>query len=411
MTLVDGLKLSLSVLRSNKIRSFLTSLGIIIGIAAVIIIISVGAGAQSLIINQLDSVGTNLIGVLPGASDENGPPASAFGIVVTTLKYEDAVAIKKQVPNVLAVSSYNSGVGTITYQNNSVDSNFNGVMSDYLNVEDTELLMGRFFTPEEEKENTREVVLGYQVYQDLFGSDDPLGKRIKIKKESFEVIGVMKERGTAGFQSQDDIVLIPVSTAQKIMLGVNHVNYIRVKINDTDNLDKATEDIKFLLRDRHNIRIDGTDDFSVRNTKDAIEILLTITNALKFFLAAIAAISLIVGGVGVMNIMLAAVSERVREVGLRKAVGARRSHIIIQFVLETMAITLIGGIIGIILGFMISAIIALTANYLGYNWDFVISLSSIVLGTGVAAIIGLVFGIYPAQKAAKLDPIEALRYE
>ncbi|MEK7072474.1 MAG: ABC transporter permease [Patescibacteria group bacterium] len=411
MTLFDGLKLSFSVLRANKIRSFLTSLGIIIGIAAVIIIMSVGAGAQSLIINQLNSVGTNLVGVLPGASDENGPPASVFGIVVTTLKYEDALAIKKQIPNVIAVSSYNSGVGTVNYQNNSVDVNFTGVMSDYPNVEDTQIFLGRFFSAEEEKESPREVVLGYQVYQDLFGSDNPLGKRVKIKKESLEVIGVMKERGTAGFQNQDDIVLIPVSTAQKIILGVDHVNYIRIKVNSTDNIDRATEDIRFLLRDRHNIRIDGTDDFSVRNTKDAIDTLLTITNALKFFLAAIAAISLIVGGVGVMNIMLAAVSERVREIGLRKAVGARRFHIIVQFVLETMAITLIGGIIGIILGFLISAIIAFVANYLDYKWDFVVSFSSIVLGTGVAAVIGLVFGIYPAQRAAKLDPIEALRYE
>lgn len=411
MTLLDGLKLSVSVLRSNKMRSFLTSLGIIIGIAAVIVIISVGAGAQSLIINQLNSVGTNLIGILPGASDENGPPASALGIVVTTLKYEDALAIKKQVQNITAVSSYNSGVATLAYQGTSVDANFNGVMSDYPNVEDTEIMVGRFFTPEEESESVRAVVLGYQVYHDLFGSDNALGKRVKIKKESFEVIGVMKERGTSGFQSQDDIVLMPVSTAQKIMLGVDYVNYIRVKINYTDNLDRATEDIKFLLRDRHNIGIDGTDDFSVRNTKDAIDTLLTITDALKFFLAAIAAISLIVGGVGVMNIMLAAVSERVREIGLRKAVGARRVHIITQFVLETMAITIIGGIIGIIIGFVISAIIAFVANYLGYKWDFVVSLSSILLGTSVAAVIGLVFGIYPAQKAARLDPIEALRYE
>ncbi|MDO8669266.1 MAG: ABC transporter permease [Candidatus Buchananbacteria bacterium] len=411
MTILDGLKLSFSVLRTNKIRSFLTSLGIIIGIAAVIIIMSVGAGAQSLIINQLNSVGTNLVGVLPGASDEEGPPASVFGIVVTTLKYEDAVAIKKQVDNVVAVSSYNSGVGTINYQNNSVDINFSGVMSDYLGVEDTEVYLGRFFTEEEDRGSAREVVLGYQVYQDLFGSDNPLGKRVKIKKESFEVIGVMKERGTAGFQNQDDLVLMPVSTAQKIMLGLDYVNYIRVKINNTENIDRATEDIKFLLRDRHDIRIDGTDDFSVRNTKDAIDTLLTVTNALKFFLAAIAGISLIVGGVGVMNIMLAAVSERVREVGLRKAVGARRFHIMIQFVLETMAITLIGGIIGVVLGFLVAAIVAATANYLGYKWDFVISFTSIILGTGVAAVIGLVFGLYPAQKAAKLDPIEALRYE
>ena len=411
MTLLDGLKLSISMLRTNKVRSFLTSLGIIIGIAAVIIIMSVGAGAQSLIINQLNSVGTNLVGILPGASEENGPPASVLGIVVTTLKYEDALAIKKEITNVSAVSSYNSGVGTINYQNNSTDANFTGVMSDYLNVEDTEIFLGRFFTDEEEKETARVAVLGYQTWQDLFNGDNPLGKRIKIKKESFEVIGVMKERGSAAFQNQDDLVLMPVSTAQKIMLGVDYVNYIRVKVNNASDIDKVSEDIKFLLRDRHDIRVDGTDDFSVRNTKDAIDALLTITNALKFFLAAIAAISLVVGGVGVMNIMLASVSERIREVGLRKAVGASRSQIMIQFILETIAITLTGGIIGIILGSLVSTIVYLVANYLGYKWDLVVSLNSILLGTGVAAVIGLIFGLYPARRAAKLDPIEALRYE
>ena len=198
---------------------------------------------------------------------------------------------------------------------------------------------------------------------------------------------------------------------KKIILGVDYINYIRMKVDDAKNIDRVTEDVRFLLRDRHNIRIDGDDDFSVRNTKDAIDILLTVTNALKFFLAAIAAISLVVGGVGVMNIMLAAVSERIREVGLRKAVGARRIHIMIQFILETMAITIIGGVIGIILGFMVSGVIALVANYLNYQWDFVVSFSSIVLGTSVAAIIGFIFGIYPARKAAGLDPIVALRYE
>ena len=411
MRLNDTVKLSLSVLRANKVRSFLTGLGIIIGIASVIIIMSVGAGAQSLIINQLNSVGTNLIGVLPGNSDEKGPPASAFGIIVTTLKYEDALAIANQVPNIVAVSSYNSGNGTMSYQNNKVDANFYGVMSSYPEVEDTEVINGRFFTTDEEKSEAKVVVLGYQIWQDLFEGQDPIGKKIKIKKSYFEVIGVMKERGTAGFQNQDKLVLIPVSTAQKIMLGVNYINYLRAKVNSADNTDAAANDIKLLLRDRHNIRVDGVDDFSVRNTKDAIEILKTITNALKFFLVAIAGISLLVGGVGVMNIMLASVNERIREIGLRKAVGARKTDLIIQFVMESVAITLTGGIIGIIMGILIAYLISVIAKYLGYQWDFVITISSIALGVGVAGAVGLIFGIYPAQKAAKYDPIEALRYE
>ncbi|MEK7653384.1 MAG: ABC transporter permease [Patescibacteria group bacterium] len=411
MRFSDTIKLSLSVLRANKVRSFLTGLGIIIGIAAVIVIMSVGAGAQSLIINQLNSVGTNLVGILPGASETNGPPASVFGVVVTTLKYEDAVAINSEIPNVIAASSYNSGAGKIVYQSNSTDANFYGVMSEYLEVEETEVASGRFFTVEEEKNNARVAVLGYQVWQDLFNGDDPIGKKIRIKKEVFEVIGVMKKRGTAGFQNQDDLVLVPVSTAQNILLGINYVNFIRVKINNSENLDQAVEEIRLLLRDRHNLKTDVGDDFSVRNTKQAIEILTTVTNAVKFFLAAIAAISLLVGGVGVMNTMLASVNQRIREIGLRKAVGAKKSNILWQFILESIAVTLAGGIIGIIIGGLVSTFVALVARYLGYNWDLVVTPSSILLGSAVAALIGLVFGVYPARKAAKLDPIEALRYE
>jgi len=411
MKIFDNIKLSLLVLRANKARSFLTSLGIIIGIASVIVIMSVGAGAQSLIVNQLNAMGTNLIGVLPGTSDEEGPPASIFGIALTSLKYEDALAIKRQVNNVTAVSSYNSGVGTVSYLSNSLSVNFYGVMADYINVEDTEVVLGRFFTEEEEMANARVVVLGYQIWQDLFNGQDPIGRRIKIKKEIFEVVGVMKQRGATGFQNQDNQVLVPVSAAQNIILGINHVNSIRVKVNQADNLDQAVEEITMLLRDRHNIDNPSEDDFSVRNTKEALDILLSVTDALKFFLVAIASISLLVGGIGVMNIMLAAVNERIREVGLRKAVGACYSHIMWQFISETVAITIMGGIIGIVLGWLISAVVALIARYLGFRWDLVITPSSILLGLGVAVIVGLIFGLYPARKAARLDPISALRYE
>lgn len=407
----DTLKLAIISLRTNRGRSFLTSLGIIIGIASVIVIMSVGAGAQSLIINQLNSVGSNLVSVLPGASDKNGPPASVFGVIVTTLKYEDVLAIRREVANVVAASSYNTGIGAISYQNNKTDTSFYGVMSQYPLVEDTTVEQGRFFDEEEEKNSSRVAVLGHGVWQDLFAGADAIGKKIKIKKEFFEVIGIMAERGAAGFQNQDDLVLMPVSTAQKIMLGARHVSSVRIKINDSQNLDQAAADIEALLRDRHGINPGEDSDFSVRNTKEAIETLTSVTNALKFFLAAIAAISLIVGGVGVMNIMLASVNERIREIGLRKAVGAKSKNILWQFILETMAITVLGGAVGILLGSAIATIVALVARYLGYQWDLVVTPGSIILGLFVSLAIGLLFGVYPARRAAKFDPIEALRYE
>jgi len=393
------------------VRSFLTGLGIIIGIASVIVIISAGAGAQSLIVNQLNSVGTNLIAVLPGASDEKSAPASAMGIVVTTLKYEDAQAIANEVPNVIAVSSYNSGQGTFTAQGTTQDATYYGVMSDYINVEDTNVESGRFFSTEEDSGSARVVVLGYQLAQDLFANQNPLGQKVKINKEFFEVIGVMKKRGAAGFQNNDIIALMPSQTAQKIMLGVRYINSIRVKVDSSDNLDQVVADVKLVLRDRHSIGETGIDDFSVRNTKDAIKTLTTVTDALKFFLAAIASISLLVGGVGVMNIMLAAVHQRIQEIGLRKALGAKNSDILTQFLAESIAVTLLGGIIGMIAGSLVSFLVAVIARYLGYNWDLVIAPSSIILGFLVTVIVGVVFGLYPAQKAAKLNSIEALRYE
>jgi putative ABC transport system permease protein len=411
MRLTETVKLSFNVLRTNRTRSFLTSLGIIIGIAAVIVIISAGAGAQSLIVNQFNAIGTNLIGILPGASDENGPPASAFGIILQTLKYEDAQAIVQIVSHVTAVSSYNTGVATASYQSSKTDITYYGVMPDYLLVEETEVEKGRFFGDDEDRGSSKVAVLGWQVAQDLFDGQEAVGRKMKIGKESFEVIGVMRKRGVSGFQNNDSIILIPAQTAQKIMLGVRHVNFIRAKVDQQENLSQVVEDIRFLLRDRHNLLESKVDDFNIRNTADAIKTLTSITDVLKFFLAAIASISLLVGGVGVMNIMLASVNERVREIGLRKAVGAKSNDIMVQFLAESVTVTLAGGVIGIIIGSLISALVAVVAKYLGYDWDLVVSPLSIFMGFGVAFIVGLIFGIYPAQRAAKLNSIEALRWE
>ncbi|MFH1822824.1 MAG: ABC transporter permease [Patescibacteria group bacterium] len=390
-------------------------LGIIIGVGAVIIIMAVGAGAQSLILNQVASLGTNLVGVVPGGSEEEGPPASMMGIVITTLTYEDALAVKeeKNVRNITDIVSYTKGVGTVSWRANSYDTNLSGCTSGYLAVEDGEVEKGRFFTKEEEKNLSRIVVLGSTVKNELFGESEAVGQKIKLQKHTFEVIGVMKERGTVAFQDYDDQVFIPLKTMQKLIAGVNHLGLIRIKVNGEENIEQVIEDIKSLLRERHDINDSSgkSDDFTVRSAAEALDMIETITNALRYFLAAMAALSLIVGGIGIMNIMLISVTERTREIGLRKAIGANNNNILSQFLVEAVTLTLLGGIIGIIGGSIVAFIIAIGAKLLGYDWAFVVSFFSIILAVSVSSLVGLVFGLYPARKASKLEPVEALRYE
>jgi putative ABC transport system permease protein len=412
MNLAESLHNSYHLLGRNKVRSFLTMLGIIIGVMAVIIVMSVGAGAQSLIINQVKSVGSNLIGVLPGAAEEDGPPASALGIVVTTLKYEDGKAILRDGCDCLeTLAMYVSGNDTISVADETVNTTFTGTTASYLDVEDTSVAAGRFFTEDEEKSLARVAVLGDEVREKLFGDADPIGEKIRIKKINFTIIGLMKKRGVSGFQNQDDQIFVPITTAQKLLLGIDHISFLRAKVDTAENVDKALESAKVVLRDQHNIRPGEVDDFSARSMAQGLEAISNITNALKFFLVAISAIALVVGGFGIMNIMLANVQERTREIGLRKAVGANAKDITRQFLAEAVMITFLGGAIGIILGVFISILVAVVAQALGYKWDLVITIPSILLGCFVSIGIGLVFGIVPARRASRLNAIEALRYE
>jgi putative ABC transport system permease protein len=411
--LSSPIKISYKNLMAAKFRSFLTMLGVIIGIASVIIVMAIGAGAQQLILDQVEGIGSNLIAILPGASSQNGPPASVFGIVTTTLKKNNLEAIlkKKNVPNAVDGCVYVSGIATTKYKNNSSESNYQGVSASLPIIENVNLQFGRFFTDEEDVGLKKVAILGSNKAIELFGNDNPIGKMFTLKDLDMTVIGIFEKRGASGFTNADDMVYIPLETAQKLLLGINYVNFMRIKIDSADNINRATNDIKLTLRSQHDIKKIEDDDFSVRNTADAITTITNITNILKYFLTGIAAISLLVGGVGIMNIMLISVNQRIREIGLRKAVGARNRHIVTQFIVESIFVTFIGGAVGIILGMLISYLTAIIINALGYDWEFIISLDSIVVATLVSITIGLLFGLYPARKAARISPMEALRYE
>ena len=410
MLLSTTIKLSLKNLRVRKMRTFLTMLGVIIGISSVILISSVVHGAQSLITNQFNSIGPNIVGVMPGGSDEDSPPAAMMGIIITSLKDKDTEAIKK-LPHVEAASSYVSLTESVTWENQKVTASIYGTSPDYPKLADAKLESGTYFTEDEKRGTANVAIIRSQVKEDLFDNINPIGEKIRIKKNKFTIIGVMEPQGTSGFQNVDNMVFIPITTAQKKLLGINHIGFLRARIDNKENINSTIEDIKFLLRDKHNIDDPSKDDFTVRSTSEAIAALDTVTSGLNFFLIAIVSIALLVGGIGIMNIMLAAVTERIREIGLRKAVGAKKIHIIYQFVSETLIISFLGTIIGIVIGIVLAFIIAKAVNYLGYDWDFLITLNSIFISVIFAGFIGLVFGLYPALKAAKFDPLTALRYE
>jgi putative ABC transport system permease protein len=410
MNILLTIKLALRGLLLNKMRAFLTTLGVIIGVSGIIVIVSVGNGAESLIVNQIRSLGSNLIGILPGGSEKDEPPAALFGIVITTLKNDDVIALKN-IPHVEAVTGYNKTVESVVYRNKKTETTINGVFASYPSVEDAVIKEGRFFNDADDESLQKVVVLGSGVRDELFGEEPPIGKQIKLHNQSFRVIGVFEERGTAGFSSNDSYVFIPSRTMQKLVLGINHLALARVKIDDAKNIDAAVENIRSLIRFRHGITNPADDDFLVSSQAQGLKTLMTVTGSIKLFLAAIAFIALIVGGIGIMNVMFIAVTERTREIGLRKALGARRADIMRQFLVEAIVITGVGGIIGIAIGMSISFLIALVVQSLGYKWDYIVTADSVLYASLIIAGIGIVFGYAPASRAAKFNAIEALRYE
>lgn len=412
MNILEATKISVQMLLRNKMQSFLTMLGVVVGVMAVVIVMSIGASAQEFVLSEVKTIGTDLIGVMPGKSDKNTPPSGVMGIVNTSLKYTDGENIlKKDYQNIDTLAMYVQGNNNIVFENNSINTSLTGSTESYLTVEKAKIESGRFFTKDEERNLSRVVVLGSELAKELFGDQDPINEKVKIGKLNFKVIGVLEEKGSSYTQDQDKSAIIPIKTAQKLLLGIDHTTFMRIKVIDETLVNLTIEDIKDSLRESHNIDYAEDDDFTISSAVEALNSLTVITDALTFFLVTVSAISLIVGGFGIMNIMLATVQERVAEIGLRKALGAKSYQITLQFLIETVVITFLSGIIGIILGIVTSFVIYKVILAFSIKWFFLIPGPSIIVAALISITIGLVFGITPAKKASKLNPIEALHYE
>jgi len=414
----NSFKTAIIGLKTNKTRSALTVLGIVIGISSVILMMSLGDGAQNLILGQIMSMGPNNVYVEPGAFTTGGGDMTQQmmeGMEIKTLTIKDMEAIEND-PLVEMVAPMVLSVARVVYKNNDEKITLFGTTPAYNKITNGRTVLGSDFTDFDVQSMSKVAVLGYKIREDLFEDENPIGKIIRIKQTNFRVIGVMEEQGTQMFQNLDEYIYIPITTVQKFLLGINHVQSSVVKIVNQDKIDEAVEGIRLILRERHNIyNPEGDlskDDFKVVSGKETADLMNTVTSILSLLLSSVAAIALVVGGIGIMNIMLVSVVERTREIGLRKAVGARKKDILYQFLIEAMVLTGLGGILGILLGAILSYLVSIVLTMaLGIEWGFALSLSSIIIAFGVATGIGLVFGIYPARKAAKLSPIDALRYE
>jgi len=404
--LTDLLKETLWSLSSNKVRSGLTILGIVIGIASVITMVAIGQGAKNTISSSIEAIGSNLIMVQPGSQKVGG--ISQGGGSAESLTIEDANAIKEQITSIKAVAPSITKRYQVTAKGNNTNTQAIGTTEDYMIARNVTIDVGSFFNTTQMKGSAKVAVVGPSVRDDLFGENaNPVGQIVRINNMDFQVIGMTKAKGGSGFNNQDDIIYVPLTTAQHYFSGDQYVNNISIAATDQNAMASVQQNITDLLLKRHKITDPEKADFSLMNQNDILSTASSITNTFTILLSSIAGISLLVGGIGIMNMMLTTVTERTREIGLRKAVGIKKKNINYQFLAEAVVLTLLGGIIGVILGWIASMLVTHFASSLQTS----ISLSAVFLAFGVSAAVGIIFGFYPARRAANLSPIEALRYE
>jgi putative ABC transport system permease protein len=410
MTVFQSARVALRALRVNALRTALTMLGIIIGVGAVIAMVGVGAGAQARVAEQIQSLGSNLIIVLSGSVTSGGIRLGHGSQL--TITEDDATAVAREVAAVQVAAPSLRGTAQVVAGNLNWSTVIQGVTAEYFEARDWAVVAGRPITADDVDGATKVALLGQTTAQNLFGDADPLGQIIRIKKVPFTVVGILDRKGQSSWgQDQDDVVLIPLSTAKKKVLGTPQANpravgAISIKIRPGEDLGEAEAEIRALLRQRHRLQPYQEDDFWLRNLSEVLQTQEESSRVMTYLLAAIASVSLLVGGIGIMNIMLVSVTERTREIGLRMAVGARRRDILLQFLVEAVTLSLLGGVMGIGVGVAGSRIISYLAD-----WRTLIPPEAVLLAFGFAAAVGIFFGFYPARKASRLDPIEALRYE